>query len=171
MPIFRKNKAVSTIEYLGLVILIVAAFMLMRKYILQGIVGRWKNVGDSFGYGMLYDSDYTEECALYSYPQDQNLEYWYNVADYDACLNRPIDKAIYYTLELNQCKWNCFLKITNPFDQNDVEVPDSCECKDLPQYVEGQELSVSCCYEYAQMQYEMNCAKLNPGNCERKTAK
>lgn len=49
------KKAVSTIEYASLLILVMAALLYFQKYIIQGLQGGWKKMGDTFGYEKQYD--------------------------------------------------------------------------------------------------------------------
>jgi len=54
----RRNnkKAASIMEYTTLIIIILGALLLMRQYIFQAMMGRWKETADSFGYGRQFDS-------------------------------------------------------------------------------------------------------------------
>jgi hypothetical protein len=67
-------------EYVILIVLLLAAFLIFQKYIARGLAGRWKTVGDALGDGRIYDPYTTVECA-YDF-EDTNL--WYDVSCYEA---------------------------------------------------------------------------------------
>lgn len=75
----RKNKAQSFLEYTAIIMLILSALVLFRRYITQGMAGRFKNIGDSFGQARQYDAEKTIECALNPLFSDQ----WYNQICYE----------------------------------------------------------------------------------------
>ncbi len=49
------KKAVSTAEYASRLILVMGALLYFQKYIIQGFEGRWKKMGDTYGYEKQYD--------------------------------------------------------------------------------------------------------------------
>ena len=56
--LFHKNKkkyGQSTMEYMLLITFIIGAMLVFHKYIVRGMWGQWKTIGDSFGSGRLYD--------------------------------------------------------------------------------------------------------------------
>lgn len=61
-------------EYVMLIVMIMAAFLVFQKYIARGFAGRWKSVGESLGQGRIYDPTRTTEC-IYDF-QATNL--WYD---------------------------------------------------------------------------------------------
>ncbi len=71
---FRHKRAASIIEYTMLFVVVMATMVVMQKYVLRAVSGRWKTVGDSFGFGRQYDPKKTLECAYYT-----NGNFWYEV--------------------------------------------------------------------------------------------
>lgn len=65
-------------EYSMLLMLLVFAFLAFQKYLVRGMAGRWKAVGDSFGYGKQYDPETTVECAW-----SEDKKRWYDPACYE----------------------------------------------------------------------------------------
>lgn len=79
-----RKKAVSTIEYIALIVILLSAYLVMQRYVIGGFAGRWKSVGDSFGYGRQYDPAKTTEC-LWSEADNK----WYNpICNTQACTDQ-----------------------------------------------------------------------------------
>jgi len=58
----KAQKAASVIEYVSLVVFVLAAFYVMEGYIIRGILGKWKQAGEVFGHGRQYDPrDFSED--------------------------------------------------------------------------------------------------------------
>lgn len=98
----RDKKAASLLEYTVLLVIIMGGFILMGNYIVRGFSGRWKEVGDSFGFGRQFDPDpnVTEECIFFG-----TLNQWYNTPCLRQCAApRP---AGHYTAEYAQCIVGC----------------------------------------------------------------
>ena len=72
MRIFNK-KAISIIEYIVLLVIIIGAFLVLRGYIQRGIYGMWKKAGNTFSYGRQWDSQKSAECAF-----DEISNQWYD---------------------------------------------------------------------------------------------
>jgi len=75
------------IEFLALVLFILAVFLVFQKYIVRGFSGRWKSVGDTLGGGQVYDPLLTKECAY----DPQYTSSWFDQICYennceDSCL-------------------------------------------------------------------------------------
>ena len=51
------------LEFVALIMFILATFIVFQKYIVRGFSGRWKGVGDALGQGRVYDPNKTIECA------------------------------------------------------------------------------------------------------------
>ena len=51
----RSRKAGSAIEYMALIIFLLGALLVFKRYILRGFWGQWKKAGDVFGHGKQYD--------------------------------------------------------------------------------------------------------------------
>ena len=76
----RKN-GVSTIEYVMMIVVLIAAMLVMQKYILRAMSGRWRNIGDSFGFGRQYDPKKTTECIY-----DMSVNDWIGLGCYEGCI-------------------------------------------------------------------------------------
>ncbi len=50
-----KKQGASALEYMSLLIFIVAAFIAIQKYTSRGLAGKWKQAGDTFGQEHQYD--------------------------------------------------------------------------------------------------------------------
>lgn len=48
------NKGSFSAEYAALIALVVAALIGMSVYFMRGLSGRWRAVGDTFGFGRQY---------------------------------------------------------------------------------------------------------------------
>ena len=78
-------KAQSATEYVFFLLIVLTVFVYFQKYLVKGISGRFKTVGDSFAQGRLYDGDKakTSECAFDVFT-DSGL--WYDSrCFYDTC--------------------------------------------------------------------------------------
>ncbi len=51
----RTVSGMSTLEYVALVTVAVAALVGMSMYLKRGLEGKWRSVGDTFGFGKQYD--------------------------------------------------------------------------------------------------------------------
>jgi hypothetical protein len=67
------KKAVSVVEYIILIIIIISAFVVLRTNIQQGIYGLWAQAGQGFAYGRQHDSQQTIECSF-----DAQSNQWYD---------------------------------------------------------------------------------------------
>lgn len=76
----RKTKGQSLVEYITLVVMVLAVFWVFQKYIARGFAGRWKAVGESLGQGRIYDPRKTTECIYDS----QNTFVWYDQSCFEA---------------------------------------------------------------------------------------
>ncbi len=89
-----KKNGQSLIEFLALVLFILAIFLVFQKYIVRGIAGRWKTVGDSIGDGKIYDPNKTIECA---FDQQYTLAWygqiWFENNCEGACLRSSASAA------------------------------------------------------------------------------
>ena len=97
MKIQRKkinNQAVSVIEYVLLIGVVITAILFTQKYIVRAIAGKWKQAGDTFSLGQQYDPKKTLECAWSGEPN--NL--WYSQKCFD-------DK---YDNDYHQAYQSCF---------------------------------------------------------------
>ena len=80
------KKASSIVEYMIVVMFLLAAFFAFQLYVVRGFSGRWKAVGDVFGGGRQYDpkpygQNGTLECFLY-------YGNWVDIRCYEDCLRR-----------------------------------------------------------------------------------
>ena len=92
----RTNKGLSVIEYLIMIMILTTAFFVFKDYLLRGLSGRWKGVGDQFGYGRQFEPTDTIECA---YDSDY-WNAWYDVTCFEnkgcpsrnwSCQNQAIN--------------------------------------------------------------------------------
>ena len=77
----RKKKGASTLEYSMMIIAIIACMLVMQKYIFRSMGGRWKNIGDTFGFGRQYDAAKTTECIY-----DMTVDAWIGLSCLDSCI-------------------------------------------------------------------------------------
>ena len=76
-----KKKGVHTTEYILVIVVVLGAFVAFQKYIFRGIAGKWRGVGDSYGFGRQYDPKHTIECQ---YEEALTPGKWYDVQCLDA---------------------------------------------------------------------------------------
>ena len=89
MKIFRKQqRAVSTIEYVIVIVMFLTAILLMQKQIARAFFGRWKGLGDTFGQGGQYDPARTVECQRVAKRDFVGGLYgrWYFSPAFDCCM-------------------------------------------------------------------------------------
>ncbi len=96
---FSNKKAISAVEYTILFIIVLMALLAGQKYILRGIAGHWKSVGDSFGEGRQFDPRATTECV---WADEQSR--WYEPTCYDTCYNDP---EAGYDASVSTCMNDC----------------------------------------------------------------
>jgi len=87
------------LEFVALIIFILATFIVFQKFIVRGFTGRWKGVGDMFGEGRIYDPKKTVECAANAFFVGQAVV-WYN----EACFKENcLDDCLEVTRTLAAC--------------------------------------------------------------------
>lgn len=82
---YHPQKAQSATEYVFFLLIVLTILVFFQKYLVKGISGRFKTVGDSFAQGRLYDADKekTLECAFDVFT-DSGL--WYDSrCFYESC--------------------------------------------------------------------------------------
>jgi Flp pilus assembly pilin Flp len=57
----KNNKGITTLEYAIVLAVIFVALFAMQRFLQRVVMGKWKSVGDSFGYGILYDGSSERE--------------------------------------------------------------------------------------------------------------
>ena len=88
----KTKKASSIVEYMIVVMFLLAVFFVFQNYIVRGFSGRWKAVGDSFGGGQQYDpKSYAQggtlECFYYTNQLNAaGARYWVETRCYEDCL-------------------------------------------------------------------------------------
>jgi len=76
---FHKKKALATIEYITLMVILLGVFVVFNTYIIRAMSGRWKSVGEGFDQFRQYDPKATTRCAY-----DPNFtNRWYNADCYE----------------------------------------------------------------------------------------
>jgi len=102
----RKKNGQSLIEFVALVMFLLATFLVFQKYLMRGFTGRWKTVGDSLGQERIYDPLDTTECAF-----DQvHTQKWYNRACYDDKCEDDCLKALGTPAKCETCIKGCSTK-------------------------------------------------------------
>jgi hypothetical protein len=69
----RKTKALSIIEYVVLILIILGGLYVSKDYILRGFMGHWKSAGDSFSFGRQFDPQKSVDCVF-----DDAMRVWYD---------------------------------------------------------------------------------------------
>lgn len=78
----KKKTAAATIEYVALITFLLIVFYVFQSYIGRGMLGRWRTVGESTGYGLRFDPKKTIQCE-YDFLYTNR---WYNLLCYeDKC--------------------------------------------------------------------------------------
>ncbi len=52
----KNNRAISTIEYSLIVVVVIGALLAMQIYFKRALCGRWRQTADTFGFGRQYGS-------------------------------------------------------------------------------------------------------------------
>ena len=99
----KKKNGQSTMEYVTLIMFILASFLVFQKYIVRGLSGRMKGVGDSFAQGRLYDPNVSAECA-YDYIYHNQ---WYDSQCYDANCEGACLRVTATPAACSACIQNC----------------------------------------------------------------
>lgn len=101
-----KKTSQSAIEFVTLVVFILGIFLIFQKFIVRGLTGRWKAVGDSLGQERSYDPNKTAECryAAFFDPADAR---WFNQTCFEIncmqqCLSTNKKRS-----ECNDCLGTC----------------------------------------------------------------
>lgn len=102
MKIFKNKKAQAILEYVALIILVFGVWLVFRKYIDQGLYGRMKGVGDSFGLGRLYDPKKTIECTFDSATNKYYSEECFEANCAEVCFGVDANDQT-----CNSCKVTC----------------------------------------------------------------
>jgi hypothetical protein len=91
----KRKKAFAVLEYVVLIIIVLALVFGFRSYIQRGLQGQYRKVSETFGFLRQYNPEATIECAY-----DDQLNVWYaqacynnkvlpckSSADYRSCVN------------------------------------------------------------------------------------
>ena len=125
----HKSYAVSHVEYMSLIVFIIAILLVFQRYVYRGIAGSWKKAGDTFGHGRQFDPrpfgmrghrggtrelffDYTHCRPGYEPPCPQISHRIYNWIDRRCIEAQDCDCAIApedssYRSRCTQCYWDC----------------------------------------------------------------
>ncbi len=71
------------LEFVALMMFLMAAFIVFQKYIVRGFTGRWKGIGDAIGQGRIFSPNRTIECAANTFFIGVP-EVWYNQTCFEA---------------------------------------------------------------------------------------
>lgn len=91
----KRKKGVALIEYTMVIIIVIMALLFLQKFIVRGFAGRWKDVGDTFGYDKQYDPTATIRCAWF---EDGNRSRWYEVDCFDNKVELYYDNCVTFCL-------------------------------------------------------------------------
>ncbi len=98
----NKRKAMSTMEYVILIVMIISVLLVMRKPIARVFFGRWKSLGDGFSQGQQYDPTLggTVECGRYV-PRNATgngwgSEVWFSYDCYACCIDTNKASCTYF---------------------------------------------------------------------------
>ena len=109
----RNKNGRAVIEYVLLIIIILAALFWMKGPIVRAFYGRWKTAGDSFAFGRQYDPKRTVECA-----HDTATGTWYDERCFDngrrACAT-AVDEAVCEAGVIQGCSGNCGEANSGPY--------------------------------------------------------
>ncbi len=91
---FKNNQGASLIEYAFLIILILSAMWVMKDMISRGIFAKYRQSGESFGFGRQYDAKRTSVCRqdVKSYKDDgtvNEVSEFYDEDCYQTRVRRP----------------------------------------------------------------------------------
>ena len=78
---FLNKKASSVLEYMALLVVIMAAFIVIQQYLVRAFSGKWKQAGDTFGFEQQYDPrghDLTTERGTRECFYAKDLGLWIN---------------------------------------------------------------------------------------------
>ncbi|MBI5150911.1 MAG: hypothetical protein HZA28_09130 [Candidatus Omnitrophica bacterium] len=76
----REKNGQSFLEYMALIMFILAAFVVFQKYLGRGFTGRWKATGEALGQGRIYDPRKTTECIF----DPQHTGLWYDQSCFES---------------------------------------------------------------------------------------
>lgn len=104
----RKRKGQSLLEFIAVLMFILAIFLVFQKYIVRGFGGRWKGVGDTLGQGRIYDGRMTTECATNVFYPGQPQNIWYDARCFNTyctqyCLGMAIQNPATMAATRAQC--------------------------------------------------------------------
>ena len=87
MFFLKQKKASSIMEFVMVFLVVMGAMLIFQNAFGRAIAGRWRSVGDSFGFGRQYSAKRTMECAVAVDPDGTN-DQWYSVpcADSKNCV-------------------------------------------------------------------------------------
>lgn len=54
MAVTSRRRGILSVEYAALIAVVAAALIGMSVYLMRALSGRWRGVGDTFGYGKQY---------------------------------------------------------------------------------------------------------------------
>lgn len=74
----KNRNAFTIVEYAVLIMFILTAVFVFRTYILRALSGRYKSVGDTYGFGRQYEEGKTVTCGF-----DDRINAWYDEVCFD----------------------------------------------------------------------------------------
>ncbi|MBF0331979.1 MAG: hypothetical protein HQL17_08615 [Candidatus Omnitrophica bacterium] len=103
----RQQQAFAVIEYVVLIIVVIAALVGFRSYLQRGLQGQYRKAGETFGFGRQYSPTASIECAY-----DDEALVWYSTACFnnkvlqDGCKNRA-DYFVCAHTSMQACTAGC----------------------------------------------------------------
>ncbi len=104
---WKQEKAFAMLEYVVLIIIVLAVVFSFRSYIQRGLQGQYRKVSETFGFLRQYNPDATIECAY-----DDQLNVWYAQACYNNAV-LPCKRAADYRACVDGVKTGCQAACSN----------------------------------------------------------
>lgn len=141
-----RTRATSILEYTALLTIILVAFLFFQKYIVRGFAGRWKEAGDSLGYGRQYDPTKTVECSY-----SETFNKWY----VEECFSSQLNSN--YQSLFSACRQSCV---------NSGTLGPCGGAVTCPSISFWGGFSAHCCYEQCEDKCRQQAEETSVNNCE-----
>ena len=106
---WRTKQGQSSVELIAIVVFIVGTLLFFQKYIVRGLSGKWKGVGDALGQGRIYDPEKTVECATKTFFTGEPVRWYDQICFEDNCK----DACLRASREGGACD-ACLVSCSNP---------------------------------------------------------
>ena len=101
----RQRNGSSVLEYSMVIAVVLLALLAFHRYIYRAMAGKWKEAGDTFGYGKQYDPEKTTDCG---FSPISNV--WYEMNCADSCESQ-FDMWFCAGARRREC-WNAYFHIS-----------------------------------------------------------